>query len=187
MSEIKPSMLRRFAPFIIFLIVASLLLYMMTLMNRGDYNPRDIPTELIGKPAPEFNLPDLNDPDVMVSTSALKGKTWLLNVWATWCRECWREHEYLVALAEQRNITIIGLNWRDESADAKNMIRQLGNPFSQIAFDPNSEAVIDWGVYGAPETFLIDQEGLVRVKHKGALNEVVWQEKFARYFKGVTQ
>lgn len=187
MSEIKPSMLRRFAPFIIFSIVASLLLYMLTLMNQGDYNPRDIPTELIGKAAPEFALPGLINPDVMVSSSAMKGKTWLLNVWATWCRECWREHEYLVALAEQRNITIIGLNWRDEKADAKSMITQLGNPFSQIAFDPNSEAVIDWGVYGAPETFLIDKQGVVRVKHKGALNETVWQDKFARYFMGDMQ
>jgi len=117
----------------------------------------------------------------------MKGKTWLLNVWATWCRECWREHEYLVTLAEQRNITIIGLNWRDERADAKKMLAQLGNPFSQIAFDPNSEAVIDWGVYGAPETFLIDKQGVVRVKHKGALNETVWQDKFARYFMGEMQ
>lgn len=187
MSEIKPSLLRRFTPFLIFLIMASLLLYMMTLMNRGDYNPRDIPTELIGKPAPEFNLPDLINPNQMVSPATMKGKTWLLNVWATWCRECWREHGYLVALEEQRNITIIGLNWRDERAEAKKMIGQLGNPFTQIAFDPNSEAVIDWGVYGAPETFLIDAEGVVRVKHKGALNDVVWQEKFAQYFTGVAQ
>ena len=187
MNEKKPGMLRRFTPFIIFLIMASLLLYMLTLMNRGDYNPRDVPTELIGKPAPEFILPDLFKSDVMVSASAMKGRTWLLNVWATWCRECWREHEYLVALAEQRNIPIIGLNWRDERAEAKKMIGQLGNPFYQIAFDPNSDAVIDWGVYGAPETFLIDEEGVVRVKHKGALNEAVWQEKVAQYFPGVAQ
>lgn len=187
MSEKKPSMLRRFTPFIIFLIMASLLLYMMTLMNQGDYNPRDIPTEFIGKSAPEFALPDLINPDETVSSSALKGRTWLLNVWATWCRECWREHEYLVALAKQRNIFIVGLNWRDERTDAMQMIDRLGNPFSQIAFDPNSEAVIDWGVYGAPETFLIDKEGIVRVKHKGALNEAVWQDKFAQYFEGGAQ
>jgi len=187
MSEIKASRLRRFTPIIIFLIVASLLLYMMTRMNQGDYNPRDIPTEFIGKAAPEFALPDLINPEQTVSSSAMKGKVWLLNVWATWCRECWREHEYLVTLAEKRNINIIGLNWRDERADAKKMINQLGNPFSQIAFDPNSEAVIDWGVYGAPETFLIDKEGIVREKHKGALNEAVWQAKFARYFTGRVQ
>lgn len=187
MSEKRPSRLRSFTPFIIFLIVASLLLYMMTLMTQGDYNPRDIPTEFIGKAAPEFALPDLINPDETVSSSALKGKTWLLNVWATWCRECWREHEYLVALAKQRNIIIVGLNWRDERTDAMQMIDRLGNPFSQIAFDPNSEAVIDWGVYGAPETFLIDKEGIVRVKHKGALNEAVWQAKFAQYFEGGAQ
>lgn len=189
MSEIKEgairhSALRRFTPIVIFIIVASLLLYMLTLMNQGDYNPRDIPTEFIGKAAPEFNLPDLVNPEQTVSSSALKGQVWLLNVWATWCRECWREHDYLVKLAEQRNINIIGLNWRDERSEAIKMINQLGNPFSQIAFDPNSEAVIDWGVYGAPETFLIDKDGIVREKHKGALNETVWQTKFARYFAG---
>lgn len=187
MSEIKTGTLRRFMPFIVFVIFAGLLLYMLTLMNQGDYNPRDIPTEFIGKTAPEFALPDLINPDQIVSSSEMKGKTWLLNVWATWCRECWREHEYLVKLAEQRNINIIGLNWRDERAEAIKMIRQLGNPFSQIAFDPNSEAVIDWGVYGAPETFLIDKDGIVREKHKGALNEVVWQAKFAPYFTGDVQ
>lgn len=187
MSEIKPGKLRRFTPFIIFLLVASLLLYMMTLMTKGDYNPRDIPTEFIGKTAPDFSLPDLINPEEIVSSAAMKGQVWLLNVWATWCRECWREHEYLLALAEKRNITIVGLNWRDESEAAKKMIAQLGNPFSQIAFDPNSEAVIDWGVYGAPETFLIDEQGIVREKHKGALNEAVWQSKFASYFTGKAQ
>jgi len=184
MSEKKSSALRRFMPFIIFAVLASLLLYMLTLMNQGDYNPRDIPTEFIGKAAPEFNLTDLINPEETVSSAEMKGKVWLLNVWATWCRECWREHEYLVTLAEKRNIEIIGLNWRDERSEAIKMINQLGNPFSQIAFDPNSEAVIDWGVYGAPETFLIDKEGVVRVKHKGVLNEAVWQQKFARYFTG---
>jgi cytochrome c biogenesis protein CcmG/thiol:disulfide interchange protein DsbE len=187
MSENKSGKLRRFAPVLIFLIMASLLLYMMTRMNEGDYNPRDIPTEFIGRAAPEFNLPELFNPDETVSASAMKGEIWLLNVWATWCRECWREHEYLLALAKQRNINIIGLNWRDERADAQSMIKQLGNPFSKIAFDPNSEAVIEWGVYGAPETFLIDKEGIVREKHKGAMNEAVWQDKFAQYFVGEAQ
>jgi len=184
MSERKSSALRRFMPFIIFVAFASLLFYMLTLMNQGDYNPRDIPTEFIGKAAPEFSLPDLINPEDTVSSAEMKGRVWLLNVWATWCRECWREHEYLVELAEQRNVEIIGLNWRDKRQDAINMLSQLGNPFSQIAFDPNSEAVIDWGVYGAPETFLIDKQGIVRVKHKGAMNEAVWQARFAQYFTG---
>ena len=183
MSEKKAGKPRRFLPIIIFLVLAVLLLYMLTLMNKGEYNPRDIPTEFIGKTAPEFKLPELFDPEQTVSPSNLKGEVWLLNVWATWCRECWREHKYLVALSEQRNIKIIGLNWRDERTDAKNMLAQLGNPFFQVAYDPDSEAVIDWGVYGAPETFLIDRAGIIRVKHKGALNEQVWQARFAQYFK----
>jgi Cu(I)/Ag(I) efflux system membrane fusion protein/cobalt-zinc-cadmium efflux system membrane fusion protein len=101
MSENKSGKLRRFAPVLIFLIMASLLLYMMTRMNEGDYNPRDIPTEFIGRAAPEFSLPELFDPDETVSTSSMKGEIWLLNVWATWCRECWAEHEYLLALRTQ--------------------------------------------------------------------------------------
>ena len=187
MSENKAAKLRRFMPILIFLVLAALLLYMLTLMNKGEYNPRDIPTEFIGKMAPEFTLPNLLNPEETVSPSNMRGKVWLLNVWATWCRECWREHKYLVALAEQRNIKIIGLNWRDERSAAKSMLDQLGNPFFQVAYDPNSEAVIDWGVYGAPETFLIDSEGIIREKHKGALNEQVWQARFAKYFEGNSQ
>jgi cytochrome c biogenesis protein CcmG/thiol:disulfide interchange protein DsbE len=178
----RKSLLKRFAPLGIFLILAGLFLYMLTLMNTGEYNPRDVPTEFIGKPAPEFNLPDLLDQTRMVSTSEFRGKPWLLNVWATWCPECWREHEYLIALAERRGIVIVGLNWRDETEKARQMLANLGNPFARIAVDKESDTVIDWGVYAAPETFLIDAEGIIRVKHKGALNETVWQKKFARHF-----
>jgi cytochrome c biogenesis protein CcmG/thiol:disulfide interchange protein DsbE len=112
----------------------------------------------------------------------MAGKVWLLNVWGTWCPECWKEHEYLIHLAKRKQVPIIGINWRDDAAEAKAMLKRLGNPFQQIAFDPTSDAVIDWGVYGAPETFLIDADGIVREKHTGAVNSRVWEEKFKSYF-----
>lgn len=168
-------------PLIIFLLLAGLFLFVLGQMNKGEYNPRDIPTEFIGRTAPEFSLPELYQSEKHVGPSQYQGKVWLLNVWGTWCAECWREHDFLLQLAQQ-DIPILGLNWRDDAADAKNMLARLGNPFDQVAFDPNSSAVIDWGVYGAPETFLIDAEGIIREKHKGALNAAIWQEKFQTYF-----
>jgi len=164
--------------------MAGLFYFVLGQMNDGEYDPRDIPTEFIGRNAPEFALPDLFNPEQVVSPSKLKGQVWLLNVWGTWCPECWREHDYLLHLARTRGINIVGLNWRDEAEEAKAMLVRLGNPFSQVGFDPDSSAVIDWGVYGAPETFLIDAEGIVRVKHKGAMTEKAWMKKFATHFTG---
>lgn len=173
-------------PLIIFLGLAGLFLFVLNQMNDGEYNPRDVPTEFIGKAAPAFTLPDLFDASATVSPEAYKGRVWLLNVWGTWCAECWREHDYLLAL-KARGVPIVGINWRDEEADAKGMLARLGNPFDKVGFDPNSDAVIEYGVYGAPETFLIDAEGIIRVKHKGAMHEQAWQQKFAPYFAGAGQ
>ncbi len=170
-------------PLILFMALAGLFLLMLSRMNDGEYNPRDVPTEFIGRAAPDFSLPALHQPERQVSPSQYQGKVWLLNVWGTWCAECWREHDFLLELAG-KNIPILGLNWRDEAVDAKNMLARLGDPFDQVAFDPNSQAVIDWGVYGAPETFLIDTKGIIREKHKGALNPTIWWEKFQPYFEG---
>ena len=170
-------------PLAIFLLLAGLFLYMLNQMNQGEYNPRDIPTEFIGKPAPQFSLPDLYEPTHMVSPADYKGKVWLLNVWGTWCPECWREHDYLMAL-QRRGVTMVGINWRDDAAEAKSMLARLGNPFERIAFDPDSQAVIEYGVYGAPETFLIDAAGIIRVKHAGGMSEQVWQEKFVPHLGG---
>lgn len=161
-----------------------LLLFWFTLerMGEGEYNPRDIPTEFIGRPAPKIDVPDLYKPDTMVRTEDMKGQVWLFNIWGTWCPECWREHKYLLSLSTE--IPIIGLNWRDEAAEAKAMITRLGNPFQAIGYDPHSDVAIDWGVYGAPETFLIDREGVIRAKHAGAMTPQVWQEKFRPIIDG---
>ena len=151
-------------------------------MGKGEYNPRDIPTEFIGKAAPGINVPELLDPTKMVKVSDMKGQVWLFNVWGTWCPECWREHKYLNEL-NKNGIPIVGLNWRDEAIEAKNMLDRMGNPFVKIGFDPDSSVAMDWGVYGAPETFVINAQGIVVAKHAGGITPRVWAEKFAKHFQ----
>jgi len=175
-------MTRAAVPLAVFLAMAGLFWFVLGKMNEGEYNPRDVPTQFIGREAPAFSLPNLLDPAKTVSTEAMRGRPWLLNVWGTWCPECWKEHDYLLHLARREGVPIIGINWRDDADEAKAMLNRLGNPFEQIGFDPNSDAVIDWGVYGAPETFLIDATGIVRQKHAGAMTPAVWREKFRSYF-----
>jgi cytochrome c biogenesis protein CcmG/thiol:disulfide interchange protein DsbE len=173
---------RAAVPLALFLALAGLFWYVLGKMNEGEYNPRDVPTQFIGRSAPEFALPDLFDPARIVRTSDMAGQVWLLNIWGTWCPECWKEHDYLLSLARRDEVPIVGINWRDDAEQAKAMLARLGNPFHMIGFDPNSNAVIEWGVYGAPETFLIDAAGVVREKHTGAMTPQVWQDKFEPYF-----
>ncbi len=168
-------------PLVIFLVMAGLFLFVLKKIDKGEYDPRDIPTEFIGKSVPAFDLPNLLDDADRVRAADYQGKPWLLNVWGTWCAECWKEHDYLVMLSRQ-GVPIVGINWRDDAGDARSMLAQKGNPFIEIGFDPKSDAVIDLGVYGAPETFLIDKDGIIRVKHKGSMHPAVWQEKFKPYF-----
>jgi len=168
-------------PLLLFVALSGLFLYVLIQMNKGEYNPRDIPTEFIGRAAPDFDLPSLFNPNERVTPAAYKGRPWLLNVWGTWCPECWREHDYLLML-KRRGIPIVGIDWRDDRDEALGMLNRLGNPFDQVGFDPDSEMVIDYGVYGAPETFLIDAEGIIRAKHTGAMIPSIWQEKFASHF-----
>ena len=174
---------RYLIPLGIFLLMVALFWLTLNRMNQGEYNPRDVPTEFIGRAAPDINVPDLLDATKIVRTADFAGQPWLLNVWGTWCPECWREHDYLLELSRQQGVPIIGLNWRDDAMEAKAMLRRLGNPFTQIGFDPDSSVAIEWGVYGAPETFLIDAEGVIREKHTGAITPQVWEEKFRSYFE----
>ena len=141
-------------------------------------DPRDVPSVLIDKKASEFSLPDLFDPAKTVDSASMKGKVWLLNVWGTWCPECWREHDFLLYLAKQEQFPIVGIDWRDDTDDARRFLQQKGNPFIAVGVDTESKAIMDLGVYGAPETFLIDSEGFIRKKHKGAMTKQIWQDEF---------
>jgi cytochrome c biogenesis protein CcmG/thiol:disulfide interchange protein DsbE len=155
-------------PLLIFFVVLALLYVGLGL------NPRDVPSVLINKKAPEISLPDLFDPEKRVNSSTMQGKVWLLNVWGTWCPECWREHAYLNHLAQEEGVPIVGIAWRDDRDAAKQMLARKGNPFIMVGFDADSRAVMDFGVYGAPETFLIDKKGFIRWKYTGSLNAEVW-------------
>jgi cytochrome c biogenesis protein CcmG, thiol:disulfide interchange protein DsbE len=133
---------------------------------------------LLGKPAPEFSLPLLGEPGTQVKSTAFAGHPWVLNVWATWCVACREEHEALLAIARQSQVPLVGLDWRDEDAAAGRWLAQLGNPYTVVAVDREGRTAIDFGVYGAPETFFIDATGHVQYRHVGAMTAEVWQREF---------
>ena len=162
MENNHPSLLKRFMPLIIFAVLVALLAIGLTL------NPRLVPSPLIGKPAPEFELPLLLKQGSF-SNKDLIGHVTLVNVWASWCFACRQEHEVVKSLA-RKGVRIIGLNYKDEPDDAKNWLTKLGNPYQFIAADYSGRIAIDWGVYGAPETFLIDKSGIIRHKVIGPLS-----------------
>ena len=141
-------------------------------------NPRDIPSPMVGKAAPEFSLPSLKDPNVEVGTANMQGRLSLLNVWGTWCIECRYEHPYLLELSRTTGIPIIGFNLKDDRASALAWLDRLGNPYVASAADEDGYVAIDWGIYGAPETFLIDRDGTILQKHISPMTPEVWVRDF---------
>ncbi len=132
-------------------------------------NPGKIPSPLIGKPAPDFQLPRLHDPTQLVSNRDLEGKVWMLNVWASWCVSCRYEHPLLVELARQQILPIYGLNYKDKRDEAIDWLRKFGDPYNHSVYDPDGRVGMDYGVYGVPETYVIDAEGVIRYKHIGPI------------------
>ena len=141
-------------------------------------DPSLVPSPLIGKPAPAFNMPRLNDPNERLTDADLRGQVSLLNVWATWCSGCRQEHETLLAIAATGEAPIYGLNWKDDDLQARAWLARLGNPYAATGVDADGKVAIDWGVYGAPETFLIDADGTVLYKHIAPLNMEIWAREF---------
>ena len=127
---------------------------------------------------PRFEVASLTEPERTVGSADYAGKMALVNVWATWCVGCRQEHEFLMRLARSGAIPIYGINWRDNRPEALNWLDQLGDPYEFSAFDADGRVGIDWGVYGAPETFLISPDGIVLHKHLGPLDARIWQEDF---------
>jgi len=136
-----------------------------------------IPSALIGKPAPVFTLPVLGS-DQQFAADSMRGRWYIINVWGTWCAECRNEHETLLEIAGSRVLPVIGLNWKDDDKAALEWLDQLGNPYDVVAVDREGRVAIDWGVYGAPETFLVDASGTVVYRHVGPLNPEIWSRKF---------
>ena len=139
-------------------------------------DPHQVPSPLINKTAPQFNAPQLDAPTKMLTNTDLIGKVWLLNVWASWCSSCREEHPVLNILAKQPNVFLVGLNYKDKPEDALAWLEQGGNPYALSIMDTNGRIGIDWGVYGVPETFIIDKKGQVRYKQIGALTTNALQE-----------
>jgi cytochrome c biogenesis protein CcmG/thiol:disulfide interchange protein DsbE len=159
-------------PLGIFLALAGLLFYGLGL------DPKKVPSPLIGKPAPAFTLESLTEPGkTLGSDEILKGRVSLVNVWASWCPSCRQEHAELIRIARESDVQMVGFNWKDERPAAMEMLRRYGNPYVLSVYDPDNEAGIDWGVYGAPETFVVDAEGIIRHKRIGPIDRKVWQEE----------
>lgn len=156
-------MKRYLLPLVIFLVLAG---FLAVGLNR---DPHEVPSPLVNKPAPAFKLPRLDAPEQMMSTQDLRGQVWLLNVWASWCVACRQEHPLLVELAKTGTVKVYGLNYKDKREDALGLLRKSGNPYLTSLSDTEGLVGIDYGVYGVPETFVIDKQGVIRHKQIGPI------------------
>ena len=140
-------------------------------------DPREVPSPLIGKPAPEFALTQLDRPEQTIRRADMLGKVWMLNVWASWCEACRDEHPHLVEFAKLKALPIYGLDYKDQREPAQQWLAERGDPYDASLFDANGRVGIDFGVYGVPETFVIDKQGVIRFKQIGALTPAVLQDQ----------
>jgi cytochrome c biogenesis protein CcmG/thiol:disulfide interchange protein DsbE len=170
-------MKRTLIPVIVFAVLLVFLGIGLTL------NPREVPSPLIGKPAPAFKLATLEAPGKSITPTDLAGRVWVLNVFASWCGPCREEHPLLVDLAKKTPTPIYGLNYKDQQADAERWLGQFGNPYRSVLVDRDGRAGIDYGVYGVPETFVIDKNGTVRYKRVGPLTPEVIESKILPLLK----
>ena len=164
-------MLRYLIPLVIFIVLAVFLAIGLT------RDPHELKSVLINKPAPAFRVPQLKAADKMISNEDMRGKVWLLNVWASWCVACRDEHPYLIEYAKSGVVPIYGLNYKDRREDALATLDELGDPYTVSAVDFDGRVAIDFGVYGAPETYVIDQGGTIRFKYVGPMMPDVWKDK----------
>lgn len=139
---------------------------------------RALPSPLIGKAAPVFTLSNVLDPSHPVTNAAFKGQVYILNVWGTWCEACREEQDELLAISQQHVVPLIGLVYMDDRGKAKQWLQQLGNPYQAVAFDADGRTAINWGVYGAPETFLVDGQGKIIYKFISPMTPQVWEHEF---------
>lgn len=170
--EAKKRLIIFLVPLSIF--VAVTLLLMLPLLQEG-YDPKFLPSAMVDKPFPEFSIPSIDDPSKPLTKDIILAKEGftLVNVWATWCPTCAAEHEVLNSLAKE-GVNIVGVNYKDERADASVWLRDRGNPYSYTVYDHKGSLGIDLGVYGAPETFIVNPQGIITYRHVGAINMDVW-------------
>lgn len=164
-------MKRFLLPLAIFLIVVGFLFKGLNL------DPREVPSPLVGKPAPQFSLPRLDDGQKTFSPKDMLGQVWLFNVWASWCVACREEHPILVALSKENIVPVYGMDYKDTREDAEQWLNQGGNPYLATAVDADGRVGIDYGVYGVPETYVIDKAGIIAYKQIGPITEEVLRDK----------
>lgn len=143
-------------------------------------DPHEVPSPLINKAAPDFKLSQLQEPTRTFTPKEMRGKVWVLNFWGTWCVACRDEHPLLIQYAKSGALPIYGVDYKDDRAAALQMLDQEGNPYTMTLSDPEGRTSIDYGVYGAPESYLIDRDGVIRFKQIGPITEEVWQKEFLR-------
>lgn len=168
-------MIQRLLP-LLFFAALGVLLFVGVRMNSGR-DTSAIPSPLVGKPVPAFSLPLLGDASRVVSNTDLLGKPFLMNVWGSWCPTCRDEHPQITALARSGKVRVIGYNYKDEPADAQRWLQEFGNPFEFNLADEEGRVALDWGIYGAPETFLVDAKGVIRWKLVGAITDRIVSEQ----------
>lgn len=170
------SRIKLFLPLIIFLVLVAIFFGVQRRVQTGDYSPTALPSALLNKPLPEFSLPTLQGESL--SRADLPQQWLLVNVWATWCPTCHYEHPFLVELAE-RGVPILGVDYKDRREPALKWLAEKGDPYFATVFDEQGTLGLDLGVTGAPETYLVDAEGIVRFRYQGALDQKVWDEQIA--------
>lgn len=167
---------------VVFLPLVMAVILGIVLLKGLSLDPQALPSALVGKPVPAFELPWLERPGETLTQEVFKGQVSLLNVWATWCTACRIEHPFLIKLAHEDNIPIYGLNYKDKVTAANKWFLELGNPYVATIFDEKGTLGLNLGVYGAPETYIIDKNGLVRYRHVGVLDDKIWHEKLLPIF-----
>jgi cytochrome c biogenesis protein CcmG, thiol:disulfide interchange protein DsbE len=158
-------------PLAIFVVLVAFLLVGLSL------NPREVPSPLVGQPAPQFKLARLHQPESLLGPTELKGQVWLLNVWASWCVSCRVEHPLLVELSKSKLVPLVGLNYKDKPDEGRAWLAQHGDPYDVSVVDRDGRVGIDWGVYGVPETFVVDKAGTIRYKHIGPVDAAALEKK----------
>jgi cytochrome c biogenesis protein CcmG/thiol:disulfide interchange protein DsbE len=161
----------------IVVVIAAFVVLLALLAVGLQLNPREVPSPLIGKPAPAFELPLLDRPDKTFSHQDLLGTVWIMNVWASWCPPCLIEHPVVAELARSGIAPVVGLNYKDEREDALPWLKRNGDPFKVSVYDRAGRIAIDYGVYGVPETYVIDRKGIIRYKHIGPLTPEIAEKK----------
>jgi len=170
-------------PLIIFLVIAAFLASRL----RGGYDPHRIPSALINKPAPEFQLQELRNPTQTFSPKQMRGKVWRLNVRGSWCVACREEHPFLMELSKSGGLPLYGLNWKDKREDALAVLEEIGDPYVLNVSDFDGRVAIDYGITGAPETYLIDQNGIIRYKEVGQLTPDIMAQKILPMVKDLNK